>query len=320
MFAPLMRYFVEVAREGSIRAAAEKLHIAASAINRHILEYEEQLGTPLFERLPRGMRLTQAGQILFDTAKRLQQDYNYAVSEVDQIRQAKRGHVSLATLHALAEDLLPPVIHELLQQHPAIRYSFVVRNSVEAVRLVSEDDIDLGLAYDPPPGAPLTVLHSAEMPTGVILPPTHALARHEEISLEQCAAFPIILQRSGEMRENITRMQREEGVPIEPVVETDSAAMFRELVMNGSGIGFVSLAAVLYELSTGQLVFRPLAGHKELHPRLCLFAKAGRQLPAVVRLLADRLIAAFPSPVAGTYPQLSRAIRGAGGGPASSQA
>ncbi len=311
MFAPLMRYFVEVAREGSIRAASEKLHIAASAINRHILEYEEQLGTPLFERLPRGMRLTQAGQILFDAAKRLQQDYSFAVSEVDQIRQARRGHVSLATLHALAEDLIPPVIQELLLQYPAVRYSFVVRNSVEAARLVSEDDVDLGLAYDPPRAAPLKVLHSVEMPAGVILTPSHVLARHEEITLEQCAAFPIILQRSGEMRESLSWMQKEESVPIEPVVETDSAAMFRELVMNGSGIGFVSPAAVLYELSIGQLVFRPLAGHKDLHPRLCLFAKEGRPLPAVVKLLAERLIAAFPEPGAGVYPRLARSIRAA---------
>ncbi|RYF67418.1 MAG: LysR family transcriptional regulator, partial [Comamonadaceae bacterium] len=59
----LLRYVDEVARVGSIRQAAERLHVAPSAVNRRIQDIEEELGTPLFERLPRGMRLTAAGEL-----------------------------------------------------------------------------------------------------------------------------------------------------------------------------------------------------------------------------------------------------------------
>ena len=58
-----LSYVDEVARVGSIRQAADRLHIAPSAVNRRILDIEEELGTPLFERLPRGVRLTAAGEL-----------------------------------------------------------------------------------------------------------------------------------------------------------------------------------------------------------------------------------------------------------------
>ncbi len=62
-------YFLEVARNGSLRKAAEQLHVSASAINRQILQAEEELGIRLFERLPDGMRLTSAGELLLDDVR-----------------------------------------------------------------------------------------------------------------------------------------------------------------------------------------------------------------------------------------------------------
>jgi DNA-binding transcriptional LysR family regulator len=64
VFSPFIRYFDEVARQGSIRKAADRLNVAPSAVNRQILKLEDELGAPLFERLPRGLRLTAAGEIL----------------------------------------------------------------------------------------------------------------------------------------------------------------------------------------------------------------------------------------------------------------
>ncbi|WP_264996623.1 helix-turn-helix domain-containing protein, partial [Komagataeibacter intermedius] len=73
-FSRFLVYFLAVARHRSIRKAAESLHIAGSAINRHILLGEKQLQTPLFERLPSGMRLTAAGELLYGCARRWVKD------------------------------------------------------------------------------------------------------------------------------------------------------------------------------------------------------------------------------------------------------
>ena len=71
-FSRFSHYFLELARSGSLRKAAEQLHVSASAINRQILQAEEELGMRLFERLPDGMRLTSAGELLLDDLRRWQ--------------------------------------------------------------------------------------------------------------------------------------------------------------------------------------------------------------------------------------------------------
>ncbi|WP_179208886.1 LysR family transcriptional regulator [Salinicola salarius] len=69
-----LRYFEEVARQGSLRKAAERLHVAASAVNRQILKLEAELGVPLFERLPRGLRLSAAGELMLYQIRQWQRD------------------------------------------------------------------------------------------------------------------------------------------------------------------------------------------------------------------------------------------------------
>lgn len=295
MFSPLMRYFVEVAREGSVRGASDKLHIAASAINRHIIEYEEELGTQLFERLPRGMRLTQAGELLFATAKKLQRDYAFALSEVGQLMQAKRGHASLATLTVFAEDVIPPVAKALLAEFPHINYTFLLRSSVDAARLVSEDGVDMALAYDPPLGLPIRILKSARIPFGVVMSSTHELVQKKILKLSDCLDYPLILQRFGEMRDKINRLSADLKVPLQPAVQTESAAMFREMVLNGTGIGFVSLSAVQYELSRGEIIFRTISDQPDAYSNLCLYVKERRELPVAAKLLADRIMENYPT-------------------------
>ncbi len=101
-------YFAEVARSGSLRRAAEKLHISASAINRQILQAEEAFGTPLFERLPEGLRMTTAGELLlYDNLLRWQKEFRLTRQKFDELQGLKRGTVSVGMVQALAEGALP---------------------------------------------------------------------------------------------------------------------------------------------------------------------------------------------------------------------
>jgi len=75
-------YLDTVARAGSIRKAAEQLHVASTALNRKIKETEDSLGTPLFERLPRGVRLTAAGEVMVAGVRRSMADVRAAVSHI----------------------------------------------------------------------------------------------------------------------------------------------------------------------------------------------------------------------------------------------
>ncbi len=295
MFSIRMRYFMEVARQGSIRKAAAQLYIAASAVDRHVLALEDELGCALFERLPRGVRLTPAGQIVFDTSKQLQRDYDVAISDLDLLRQAKRGHVTIATLQLLAEDFFPSVLRELLNDYPGITYTVHTGNSVEIARMIAENDVDIGLVWEPRQGAMLHRIKTVKVPFGVALPASHPLRSREEIQLRECAGYPVVFPTGGELREVLDRLQQGLKERITPAIETASISMLRTLVREGTGIALTSLVAVLRHVISGEIVFRPLKEHVRLSTALTLFVKDNRKLPTAVGLVADRLADRFPS-------------------------
>ena len=87
-FSRFTRYFLEVTQHRSIRRAAEVLHVSASAIDRQILKVEEELGVPLFERLPSGLRLTSAGELVLANARQWQKEYARTREQIDEMQGA----------------------------------------------------------------------------------------------------------------------------------------------------------------------------------------------------------------------------------------
>ena len=83
-------YFLEVARRGSLRKAAEVLHVSASGIDRQILQAEGLLETALFERLPRGLKLTAAGELLLDDLRPWRKEYMRTLERLDELKGLKR--------------------------------------------------------------------------------------------------------------------------------------------------------------------------------------------------------------------------------------
>ncbi|MBB3179199.1 LysR family transcriptional regulator [Variovorax sp. Sphag1AA] len=293
MLAPLLKYFIEVARQGSIRQAAEALHIAPSAINRHILEFEESLGIELFERLPRGMRLTAAGEVLYEVARRMQRDYTVALSEVDLLQQARRGHVSIGTLQALSEHFFPPLISGLIKEYPGITYSFFVGNTRDIIARVKSGDSDIGICGAPEKGERIKQVASVRLPFGVLMPRDHPLAGYPVIRLSDCKGYPLIYTTRGELRTLLDRMNIDGAERVSPALETNSVAMIRELVAAGAGIGFVS-SGIMGHLAQGELLFRPLILQGRVSTDLTLIIREERKLSVAASLLLERIEAAFP--------------------------
>ena len=109
----LLTYVDAVARHGSIRKAAEALNVAPSALNRQILDLEIDLGSALFERLPRGMRLTAAGEVFLAYTRQAISELKAIDSQVEQLRGLVRGQVSVAAVELVVGELLPAAITQL---------------------------------------------------------------------------------------------------------------------------------------------------------------------------------------------------------------
>ncbi|MDN5680701.1 MAG: LysR family transcriptional regulator, partial [Ewingella sp.] len=117
----LLMYLDQVARAGSIRKAAARLHISASAINRQILALEDELGTPLFQRLPRKMVLTAAGEVLIHHVRQTFKELEWAQVKIEELKGLRRGEVTVAMMSGLAANLLPRLASEFRRAHPRVK-------------------------------------------------------------------------------------------------------------------------------------------------------------------------------------------------------
>jgi len=114
----LLQYVDEVARAGSIRRAAERLNVTASAVNRRIMDLEEELDTELFERRPRGVRLTAAGETFLRYVRAQSADVERMRSQIEDLKGLRRGVVRIACSQALAPDFLPDEIAKYRVRYP----------------------------------------------------------------------------------------------------------------------------------------------------------------------------------------------------------
>jgi DNA-binding transcriptional LysR family regulator len=282
----MMHYFDEVARHGSIRRAAERLNISASAVNRQILNLEEQVGIALFERLPRGMRITEAGSILLAALRRFEHDSSVAMSQVDALRGLRRGHVSIGSLLFLSENYIPRLITTLRSLYPHISYSAFFGTSEEVTSRVVNGKLDIGVCWNPPPSSPVRRKAVKKIPLGVATLPSHPIAAKPGIRLRDLLNYPVIFPEEGtDYRDILDRINVGVGRSLSPSVVTTSMSMMRRLAIAGVGVALVSRTAVIDDLRAGTLVLCPLLDPGSQTLSLSLFTRAERELPVAVEMV-----------------------------------
>src|ERR1700758_5593745 len=122
----IFRYVDEVARCGSIRKAAEKLNVTSSAVNRRIMDLEEELGAPLFERRPRGVRLTAAGEVFVGFLRPQDGEVEGLKSQIEELQGMRRGTVRIACSQALALEFLPQQIADFRPRYSLVNFDVQV--------------------------------------------------------------------------------------------------------------------------------------------------------------------------------------------------
>ncbi|MGO7283500.1 LysR family transcriptional regulator, partial [Rhizobium ruizarguesonis] len=141
-----LRYIDEVARQGSIRKAAKTLHVAASAVNRYILELEEELQAPIFERLPRGLKLTSSGEILIQHIRETLQAHQRMRAQIQSLKGLNRGEVVLATMATLAAGRVAEIVAAHREKHPQVSLRIMVGDRTTVAEMVALGQADLAIA------------------------------------------------------------------------------------------------------------------------------------------------------------------------------
>ncbi|HEK1610021.1 LysR family transcriptional regulator [Pseudomonas aeruginosa] len=234
-----LHYVDAVARCGSIRGAAETLHVAASAVNRRIQDLEDELGTPLFERLTRGVRLTAAGELFLGYARRRHADLEQVRSQIEDLRGVRRGRVALVASQALAPDFLPRAILEFQASHPGVAFEVKVFDRERAVQAVADFEADLGLVFNPPDLRGLRVLAQAKQRTCAVVAPDHPLAGRASVRLKDCLQYPLALPDSSlSGRGVLDDLFANSSARPQPPLVSNSYELMRSFAREAGGISF----------------------------------------------------------------------------------
>lgn len=288
-----LQYVDAVARCGSIRGAADTLHVAASAVNRRIQDLEAELGTPIFERLPRGVRLTAAGELFIGYARRRSADLDHVRSQIEDLHGVRRGQVTLAASQALAPSFLPNAIVAFQDAHAGVGFDVKVLDRERAVRAVAEFEADLALVFNPPDLRGLRVLAQARQRTCAIVAPDHPLAGRASVRLKDCLQYPLALPDSSLSGRNVLDdlFERSSARPNAPLV-SNSYELMRGFARAAGGISFqIEIGA---GASAGAVAV-PIDERSLAAGRLVLVALRERVLPVAAASFAEFIAAKLGS-------------------------
>lgn len=255
-FSRFLRYFLAVGRLGSIRKAADELNVSASAIDRQILNVEAELGLPLFERLPTGLKLTAAGELMMASGHQWQQGMIGLRSRIEDLRGLKRGHVEIAIIDALAKGYIPRTLHAIQQRYPGITVSVRVLDNDDVRRAVTQGEVDCGIFFDPSSYRDLTVRAFVEVVLGFFTPSGHPLAGSEEARFSVCAGHPVVAPCEPlAVYQQVAILEGATNVSLSRVASADNIQMIVSMVLEGAGIGILTSLDVLTEIENGQVEF-----------------------------------------------------------------
>jgi len=287
--------FIEgVIRAGSIRKASEDMNITASALNRRINRFEDEFGFEIFERLPRGVRLNPAGELLLHHIRSQKSDFARIKSQIADLSGARRGHVSIACSQALLPFFLPHQIASYRKEHPGVTFSVNARDRVEAERELSEFSSDIALVFEPLTMVDFEVTHTIAQPIHVVMQADHPLALHDEIRLRDALRFPHAAP-SEKFAVRVlleTATGRMSGRQIDPVIESESFDFMRRYP------GWEDMIAFQFPIGLDMdrdpnLVSRPLATRDVAPGNLLLGQLRGRTLPVASARFMRQLMAAL---------------------------
>ena len=310
-FSRFLRYFLAVGRLGSIRKAAEELNVSASAIDRQILNVEAEIGMPLFERLPTGLRLTAAGEIMMASGGRWQKSLAEVRAQMEDLRGLKRGHLDIAIIDALAKGVIPAAIQSIQSRYPGITIDLKVMGNDQVRRMIASNEVDFGIFFDPQSYRDITVRAFVDVHLGFIAPAGHPFGRMQEARFSACIGSPVIVPSPAlAVHQQIAVLEGMTRAVLDQKVTRNDLQVIRSLVMEGAGIGILTSLDVITEVRAGQLTFTRISDPVLRPMTLALCTAAARAPSYAADIVLGEIQAAFS--------QLAYPVAFGGGRPAGS--
>ena len=282
----VLRYFLEIVREGNMTHAAQRLHISQPTLSRQIKELEEELGKKLFIRSNYSMNLTEEGMLLRKRAEDILEMTDKTLAEFKSLDEINGGdiHIGCAESNGIASFI--QVIQKLKEKYPRIRYHFYSSGTDAANERLDQGLLDFAIIVQE---VDLSKYNYLQIPAsdqwGLIMRKDSPLAEHSCIHLNDLIDVPLILSRQA-MGEEMPKWFGETQDKLNVVATYD--LLFNASVMVREGFGYVlGFDGLVYTGSDSDLCFRPL--EPALTSPMYIIWKKYQVFSPVASLLLDEL-------------------------------
>jgi DNA-binding transcriptional LysR family regulator len=273
-------YFFEAVRAGTIRAAADWLNVAPSAVSRQIRLLEAELDSPLIERHARGVKPTEAGQLLVAYFREQLAHKQDLISQVQELRGLRTGTVNIVLGEGFVSDLLAGPMQYFCKHYSGVKINLDLAGTNEVVSKIAEDEGDIGLVYNPGIDPKIVSRAVNRQPLMAIVGPNFPRqSKNKSMSIQELASYPMAAAHpTFGTRQMLQAVEFSEKIRLEPIVATNSIAILKQFVKSGLGVTCLPQFAVTTELDAGELlaidINHPLLQSGEAH----LITRVGRKL------------------------------------------
>lgn len=285
-----LEYIDVIARSGSIRRAAEALSITPSALNRRLIAIEDELEVQIFERLPRGVRLNAAGEILIQHIRAQMSDFERVKSQIADLSGIRRGHVSIACSQALLPYFLPEQIEAYRTEYPAVQFQVLPRDRAEAEAALYDFSADLALVFEPVSMSDLQAVITVRQSIRAVMASNHPLAAKDVLRLRECLQYPLALPtRPYGVRAVFDQAMARINQAVTPALESDSFEFLRMVTSRPDLISLQIDVGVPPDGTQERLTSRPISSSDVTSGILHLGYLRGRVLSVAAAKFATQL-------------------------------
>jgi LysR family nitrogen assimilation transcriptional regulator len=265
-----LRYFVAIAEEGSLSAAAQRVNVAQPSLSQHVISLERELDVKLLERSPRGVSLTESGEVLVSHAREIIAAMEKARDAVRQSGCEPQGEVTFGLPSSIAMVLSVPLAETVRLELPKVRLRAIDAMSGFIKTWLEDQSIDLGMLYDL--GSVRHLSHRQLMTEEL-----HFFSAPDAWPFESRAgsAVPLADVARSELvlpsphhglRSMIERSIKSHGIKLNVATEMDGLALIKTMVARGSGYTILAPAAAIDFVERGELIMAPIVEPRLVRP------------------------------------------------------
>lgn len=243
-----LRYFSHIAELEHFGQAAERLHIAQPALTRQIKQLEEEIGVELFERLPRGVRLTSAGRVFFGQTRDLLAQCDKMVKLTQQVSRGQAGLLRIGFADGVTfNKTFSEILRSFRQGYPDVVMDLVPATSLEQAELIEGNEIDLGFVYWLPKGESVQSLQFVEEELMLAVSKSSPLAKRKTLTIKDLNDYPIVwfprANSPGYYDLIVSRFERS-GCSLNVIQEGNNESTMLSLVSADIGATFITESAM----------------------------------------------------------------------------